>query len=139
MRTRGAATRRRRRQSGQSVVEFSLSALIVLTLILGTMNVGYGVFCYHTIAYAARAAVRYAVARGPNSPHPATNTEIQQAAVNAAVGVNLTTANVTVTFPTDPALTTMKDVKVVVSMPYSFILSSLTVPLSSTSQMLLAQ
>src|ERR1700682_4191742 len=136
MTTRLSVLNRRRRQAGQSLIEFALSAMIVLTAIISIMNVGYGVFCYHTIAYAARAAVRYAVVRGPNSPSPASNALIQQVAVNAAPGVNLSTSNVTVTWPADAKITTMKDAKVVISMPYSLYLTPVTMTLTSTAQML---
>ena len=139
MTVRPPVPNRRRRQAGQNMVEFALSATIVLTIIITIMNVGYGVFCYHTIAYAARAAVRYAVVRGPNSATPATTAEIQQVAVNSAPGVNLTTSNVTVTWPADAKITTMKDAKVVVSMPYSLYLTPVTMTLTSTAQMLASQ
>jgi Flp pilus assembly protein TadG len=139
MTTRSPVLKRRSRQAGQSMVEFALSATIVLSIIITIMNVGYGVFCYHTIAYAARAAVRYAVVRGPNSPSPASNATIQQVAVNSAPGVSLSTSNVTVTWPTDPKISTMKDAKVVISMPYSLYLTPVTMTLTSTAQMLVSQ
>jgi Flp pilus assembly protein TadG len=130
---------RRDRQAGQSLIEFSLSALVVLTLIINIMNVGYGVFCYHTIAYAARAAVRYAVVHGPSSPHPATDSQIQQVAASSAPGVSLSTSNITVSWPTDPRISTKKDAKVTVSMPYTLYIPPTSLTLTSTSQMLVSQ
>jgi Flp pilus assembly protein TadG len=127
---------RRRRQAGQSMVEFALSATIVLTLIISIMNIGYAVFCHHTIAYAARAAVRYAVARGPNSTTPATNAQIQQVAIASAPGVNLSTTNVAVSWTTDTRLTTMKDAVVTITMPYQIYMPPMSLNLTSTSQML---
>ena len=139
MTTRTPGLNRRSRQAGQSILELALSIMIVLTLILSIMNVGYGVYCYHTIAYAARAAVRYAITHGPNSPLPATNAQVQQAAVNSAIGMNLTTSNVTVTWPTDAKISTMKDAKVVITYPFQLYLAPVNLSLTTTSQMLVAQ
>ena len=127
---------RRRRQAGQSMVEFALSASIVFTLIISIMNIGYAIFCYHTIAYAARSAVRYAVARGPNSTTPATDAQIQQVAIASAPGVNLSTTNVAVSWTTDTRLTTMKDAVVTITMPYRIYMPPMSLNLTSTSQML---
>jgi Flp pilus assembly protein TadG len=130
---------RRRRQAGQSLIEMAFSIMIVLTLILSIINAGYGVFCYHTISYAARDAVRYAVVRGPNSSSPATTAQIQQVAVNAALGVNLSTSNVTVTWPTNAKISTMKDARVVISYPFQLYMTPSTLTLTSTAQMLAEQ
>jgi Flp pilus assembly protein TadG len=118
------------------MVEFALSASIVLTLIISIMNIGYAIFCYHTIAYAARAGVRYAVARGPNSTTPATDAQIKQVAIDSAPGVSLSTTNVNVSWPADTRITTMKDAVVTVTMPYRIYLPPMSLNLTSTSQML---
>jgi Flp pilus assembly protein TadG len=136
MTSRLSVRNRRRRQAGQSMLEFALSASIVFTLIISTMNIGYAIFCYHSVAYAARAAVRYAVVRGPSTAHPATNAEIQQVAIASAPGVNLSTNNVNVTWPADTRLTTMKDAVVTITMPYQIYMPPMSLNLTSTSQML---
>ena len=130
---------RKGREAGQSMLEFALAAIIFLTLLLNIMNMGYAIYCYHTISNAAREAVRYAIVRGPNSTTPATIAQIQQIAVNSAIGVNLSTSNVTVSWPSDPRLTSQKDVKVVVNFPYNLIMPPVNVTLSSTSQMLVSR
>lgn len=64
-------------RSGNSIVEFSLVFLILLTLVLGIFEVGRTIWNYNTLAYAARQATRYASVRStmgdPNysaSPNP---------------------------------------------------------------------
>jgi Flp pilus assembly protein TadG len=139
MTTRVVLLNRRRRQSGQSFVEFGLAATVFFVIILGIMNMAYGVFCYDTISTAAREAVRYGVVRGPNSAAPATTAEIQQAAVKAAIGVNLAAANVAVSWPADARITGQRDLKVTVTFPYTFFMGTSALTLSSTSQMLASQ
>lgn len=131
--------RAKSRRAGQSLVEFAFTVIIFLNLVLGTINLAYGVYCYHTIAYAARDAVRYAIVRGPNSALPATTAQIQQTAVDAAIGVNLALSNVTVSWPTDASLATHKDVKVTVALNYPLLLTPASMTLSSTSQMMASQ
>ena len=126
-------------RAGQSLVEFAMAATIFFTLLFGGMNVAYGVYCYHTISYAARDAVRWAIVRGPTSPYPATSAQVAQVAIRSAVGVQLTTSNVTVTWPDDASVALQKDAKVTISYPYRLMLSPGTVNLVSTSQMLVSQ
>lgn len=130
---------RRRREAGQSLVEFALSVMVLLILLLGTMNLTYGVYCYHTISSAARDAVRFAIVRGPNSASPATLEQIQQAAIRAAVGVSLTPDDVTASWPANPRLPGKRDAKVTIAHPYQLLLMPITLTLTSTSQMLASQ
>jgi len=132
-------SRRRRREAGQSLVEFSLSAMALLILLLGMMNLAYGVYCYHTISAAARDAVRYAIVRGPNRASPATPEQIQQAAIRSAVGVSLIPNDVTASWPADPSLPGKQDAKVTIAHPYQLLMMPIALTLTSTSQMLVSQ
>ena len=131
----------RRRRAGQAVIEFALSGMLFLILLLTIMDMAYAVFSYTTICAAARAAVRYAIVHGPSSPSPATDAQIQQVALNAAPGVALVLSEVTVTWPTDPNLSTKKDAQVKIVHLYKLqaLVAPVSLNLSSTSRMLVSQ
>ena len=54
-------TRRRRRDRGQSLVEFALVIPIIVLLIASFVEIGRAVFAYNTVANAARQGVRVAI------------------------------------------------------------------------------
>jgi len=53
--------------SGANLVEFALSATILLVLTIGTMVMSIALYSYHYISEAAREGVRYASVRGSNA------------------------------------------------------------------------
>lgn len=60
---------------GQNLIEFGLSALMLILLIFGVFEVSRVLFVYTTVADAAKAGVRYAIVRGEDAP--ATVSQIQ--------------------------------------------------------------
>ncbi|HVH64985.1 MAG TPA: TadE/TadG family type IV pilus assembly protein [Candidatus Acidoferrum sp.] len=62
-----------RRHSGQSMIEFALLAPVFFLLLLGTMDLGRGVYIYNTISDAAREGTRAAIPY--DSPLP-TNAQV---------------------------------------------------------------
>jgi Flp pilus assembly protein TadG len=75
---------RARTERGQSLVEFSLAAMIFMVVILGVVEVGRAVWSYNTLANATREGSRYAMVHGASaSAHsgPAGNDAKVQAAV----------------------------------------------------------
>lgn len=130
---------RRHRQSGQTIIEFALGGATYLLLLLAAIDFAYAVFSYNEVASAAREAVRYAIVHGPNSPSPATTAQIQQAAINAAVGVPLATSNVTVSWSSDARLSSQKDAQVTISYNYHLLTMPVSFTLTSKSQMLASQ
>lgn len=60
----GAGGARRRRRSGQSLVEFSLTALMTSLVMLFVLEIGRMLLVYAVIADAAREGVRYAIVHG---------------------------------------------------------------------------
>jgi Flp pilus assembly protein TadG len=127
---------------GQTAVEFSTVAATLLLFTFGVMMMGEAVMSYNSMSAAAEEAVRYAVANGPNSPVPATTAQIQQIAINTASQLPLTTSNVNVSWITDPTMATRQDARVVVSYNYPLKIpwmSSITLHLSATSQMMASQ
>lgn len=55
-------------ERGQSLVEFALSTLVLITLLLGVVEIGRMILVYTTVANATRAGVRYAIVHGFNNP-----------------------------------------------------------------------
>jgi Flp pilus assembly protein TadG len=133
---------------GQTATEFACVASAFLLFLTAVMMMGEAVMAYNSMSSAAEEAVRYAVAYGPNSPSPASQTTIEQVAVNVAPQLHLTatsgstTGNVTSSWVTDANISTREDAKVVIT--YSYVLkipfmNSVTLHLTATSQMMAAQ
>jgi Flp pilus assembly protein TadG len=68
--TGGSLTRQERRQSclreedGSTTVEFALTLVVVMSFLLGIMEIGLCLFTYNFVAEAARLGTRYAMVRG---------------------------------------------------------------------------
>jgi Flp pilus assembly protein TadG len=145
---------------GQTMTEFAYVATALLLFLSGIMMVGEAVLAYNNLSSAAEEAVRYAVANGPNSPNPASQSSIEAIAINIAPQLHLTgstfdsggnlltTGNVTATWPTDTTMTpasgspVWQDAKVVINYNYSLkipFMSAITLHLTATSQMLESQ
>src|ERR671934_1756406 len=76
---------------GQSMVEFALVVSALLLIVIGIMEFGRALYIYNAITNSAREAVHYGIIA------PADTTGIQNAAINTAVAVGLTTSNITIT------------------------------------------
>lgn len=140
--SRGAASTASRFRAAQATLEFAITITVFLLLTFVTMKLALAVYNYNMVSSAAREAVRYAIAHGPNSPNPASTSQIQQVAINAAPGVTLSTSNVTVKWMTDPNLPSRQDAQVQISYSYTLqipFMTTRTLNLSSTSQMLASQ
>jgi Flp pilus assembly protein TadG len=134
--------RRMRWLAGATMVEFGLVAVAFFLLIFGIIQMALAVFAYNTVCSADREAVRYAMVHGPSSANPATNSQIQQVAINAAPSLQLSTSNITVSWPSDANLPSIKDAQVKISYNYRFqipFMSPVTLKLTATSQMLVSQ
>jgi Flp pilus assembly protein TadG len=126
---------------GQALVEFAMSALITLLLILGAVEFSRIMLVYTTLADAARLGARYAITHG-TIPGTTGSTD-PTAGVTAVVQkflapgtVNINSATITTSFP-DGATTPGKRVQVNVSYHYNLLVSSLpmaNITLSTTSE-----
>jgi len=56
----GCSSRQPQRERGQATVEFALVCLVILLFLIGTLDLGRGVFYYDVLANAARDGARYA-------------------------------------------------------------------------------
>ena len=56
--------RRRRNQTGASLVEYALVVILFMTIIFGVFGFGQALYAYHFVSHSAREAARYAAVRG---------------------------------------------------------------------------
>ncbi len=89
-----------RGERGSAIVESALCLLVFFFMVLGTMDLGWMVFSYNQVSYAAWDGARYAAVRGANSGHAATAATISRYVTSNIVG--LTPANVIVTTTWNP-------------------------------------
>ncbi len=102
--------RLRRRDEGQSLIEFALILPIMLLVIFGIIDLARAVWQENTLAYAAREGTRYAIVHGSaGNPvaWPGNTQPVIDVVRNAAVGVPNVT--VTVTWPDMNGPTTCYD------------------------------
>lgn len=129
-----------RRSPGQTFAEFGVSAGVFLLLLFGIMQMAMAVNAYNDISTAAREAARYAIVHSPTSAVPETNSTIAGVAVNYAPF--LSTADVTVSFPSDARIPTQSDALIQIAHTYPLnipFMSSINLQLSSSSRMLVSQ
>jgi len=91
--------KRERAESGQALVEFSLTIVIFMILVLGVVDVGRAVWNYNTLANATREGTRYAIVHGSASSAPS-GPAANDASVRAAVAKyasGLSSGNLTTT------------------------------------------
>jgi Flp pilus assembly protein TadG len=144
-------------EDGQSTLETALSAIAVLTLFLGVMQMCLALYTYHFVSEAAREGTRYAMVRGSScfgfsSACPAQASDVQTY-VRGIGFPGIVPANVTVTttWPTTGSSCTPSSLPcnnpgnfVQVTVQYKYPLSipfvpSSSLPLSSTSKMAISQ
>jgi Flp pilus assembly protein TadG len=153
---RHRSMRLRRGEQGDTIVEFSLIAVMFVMLLLGVVEMGRMILVYTTIAHAAKFGERYAIVHGSlrtgTTDTTATVTAIQTQVQNFSGVAPLTTSNVNVAV-TYPGITPASaiycpaakgtnapgcPVKVKVTYQFDPLLgyfnSMLSVPLSSTSE-----
>ncbi|HKV55565.1 MAG TPA: TadE/TadG family type IV pilus assembly protein [Candidatus Binataceae bacterium] len=131
-----------RQASGQALLEFAGIVTTFLLVIFTIIEMGLALYSYNTICEASREAARYAAIHSPTSANPAANATIQQVAINAASGVTLASSNVTVSWPHDPNMPAYNDAQIQITYNYSLsipFIAPVTLPLTSTSRMLVSQ
>jgi len=121
--------------AGQTLPELAVVAVVLVVLLFAIIKMGIVIYRYNMVCSAAREAVRYAIV------HPADTSGIQNAAINSAPF--LTSSNITInTSVTDPNDGTKLNARVAVSYPYTLqipLISSMSLTLASSSQMMRAQ
>ncbi len=99
-------------ERGATTVEFALSALILMTIVIGVMNMCLAIFSYHLVAQAARDGSRYAMVRGNTCSAAGASCTISAAAVQTYLqnqgypGIVPANLTVTTTYSAYPSGTT---------------------------------
>ncbi len=101
-------------RKGQSLVEFALLLPIFLLAVVVVFDLGRAIYYYSAVHNAAREGVRYGVV------HPNDVTGMQNKAVNYAIGLGLTAANVTAGLGTPETVDGFPNPTVKVTVIYSF-------------------
>lgn len=102
---------------GQATVEFAIVSILFLMIVLGTIDLGRGIYMYSELTNAVREGARYAQVA------PTSTSQIQDRVVAKAPGLNLSSSNVTVTCPS--GCTTGNDITVKANMTFSLIAQNL--------------
>ncbi|HEX6773505.1 MAG TPA: TadE/TadG family type IV pilus assembly protein [Acidobacteriaceae bacterium] len=98
--------KRARAEEGNTMVEFSLMAVMFIMLLLGVVEMGRMILVYTTIAHAAKYGARYAIVHGylqsGTTNTTSTVTDIQSQVQSFSTIAPLTSSNVSVavTYPT---------------------------------------
>jgi Flp pilus assembly protein TadG len=141
-------------ERGQVLVEFALSVLMFLVLILGILDFGRALYAYHAVGYAARAGTRYAVVRGAAcngavAGCPATQSSVTSYVESLSPNLNPSDLTVSVNWitgnngcPAGTSPTNSPGCSVEVSISYKFVWLFSFLPMTtmtSTSQMVISQ
>lgn len=90
-----------RRRSGQAMIEFTFVGIPMIFVLISVFEVSRGMWNYHTLAYAAKSGIRFAIVHGQNCIPPQVNTcsktvaQVAQVIQDAGVGLDLNDTTVT--------------------------------------------
>ena len=132
----GVATHRR----GATTLEVAIVSPLVLTLLIGTVDLGIAVYRYNTIAEAARAGTRYAAVHGSSASTKlgpsANNSDVENVVRSRAPGFIASDVTVTSSWPdgtNDPGDHVTVSVNYTYRPAIIWVLSSKTLKLGCTS------
>lgn len=147
-------------ERGSALVETAIVLNLFLVLLLGIMDFSRALYTYHLVDNAARIGARFAIVHGSNCNHTGSRTdpwpcnadqaEIQNYIQQQSVVMGLGAVAVTPNWPGgNPGCTASSPYRgqgclVQVTVTYTFnpwfpIVSALSIPMSSTSQMVISQ
>ena len=130
-------------ERGQTLLEYAVVMLTVLTAIFGVFETGRLILAYTTLAEAVRAGARYAIVHGADCSGACVPSNGQATAQNVAAsgGITLDTYGVSYIYPA-AAGTPVPGTLLTVTATYTFVpvtpLVALSVPLSSTTEGMVA-
>jgi Flp pilus assembly protein TadG len=136
---------------GQVLAEFAVCSLAALTMMLGIIDFGRALYTYHLIAEGARLATRYAIVNGVAACAGGSPDPLYAYVVGQSPGITAAQMTVATTCPGGNTGCSSSAspfngygclVSVTVTYSYNFIapiVSLLTVPMTSRSQMVISQ
>jgi Flp pilus assembly protein TadG len=133
------ARRMQRWLRGQTMVEFAAVALPMCIVVFGIIVVGMAIYSYSFVCYGAREGVRYAIVHGSASLSPASASDIQNYVQNKARSLNTSYLNVSTNWKPDNKPGSVVRVQVNYGFQPFFPMSTVTVPLSSSAQMVISR
>jgi hypothetical protein len=148
-----------RNDEGAAIVEFILSAIILISLVFGIIALSMAMYSLHFVSYAAREGTRYAIVRGsscpgilPGCPAPGSGVDVQTYLRGLTYpGINTNKMTVTTTWSGGGTACTPSSAPcdnpgnlVHVTVSYRFPLNipylpSQTLTMTSTSEMVISQ
>ncbi len=129
----------RRSSRGQSATEFAMVAPLALTILFAITEFVFIIHGYNFASNSARDAVRYAIVHGAASLSPATATDIQNLVYAEAKGIDTGNLTVTPTWTPDNQPGSTVRVQVTYNLQPLYPLSTVSLSLSGTSQMIISQ
>jgi Flp pilus assembly protein TadG len=146
-----AGLSKRENQRGQALAEFAICSLAALTIFFGIMDFGRALYTYHLVDEGARLATRYAIVNGVSSCAGGSPDPLQSYVSNQSFGITPSALTVATTCPggntgcsSSASPYDGSGCLVSVTVDYSFhfmapFISTLVIPMSSRSQMVISQ
>jgi Flp pilus assembly protein TadG len=128
----------RRWLRGQTFAEFMMVVLPTIGLIFGIVSFAMTVYTYSFLSNAARDAVRYAIVHGSKSTSPATSDVIQTFVRSEAQGLKASAISVSTSWSPNNNPGSTVNVQVSYSYQPFYPFNSVTLPLSSSAQMVIS-
>jgi len=123
---------------GQTYAEFMMVVLPTLSLIFGIISFAMAIYTYSFVSNASRDAVRYAIVHGSKSTSPATSDDIQTYVRNEAQGLKASAISVSTTWNPNNSPGSTVNVQVSYSFHPFYPFNKVTLPLSSSAQMVIS-
>jgi len=133
------ARRMQRWLRGQTFVEFAAVALPLCIVMFGIIVAGMAIYSYSFVCYGAREGVRYAIVHGSASLSPASASDVKNYVENKARSLNTSYLNVLTNWKPDNKPGSVVSVQVTYGFQPFFPMSTVTVPLSSSAQMVISR
>lgn len=122
------------------MVETAISITIFLTLLLGVIDFGYGLYTYDLVSYASKIGSRWAIVHGSTSSTPATASDVQNYIAGQVAGLDPSKLQVTTSW--SPNNSPGSTVSVAVTYNFSFmdpLVPTASLTFGATSNGIIAQ
>lgn len=124
---------------GQTAAEFAFAGLPLLVLLFAIVALGMALYSYSFVCSAARDATRYAIVHGASSTTPVTQSDITDFVRNEAQGIQANQLSVSTSWTPDNKPGSVVAVSVTYNFRPLFPLAGVTLPLTSSAQMVISK